>query len=53
MSNHMAKRVIWSPAINKTATRTIVGVVIWFPAIRSAASITPSARGKRNKPIVL
>ena len=41
MSNHMAKSVICRPAISSTATSTIVGVVISFPAIRRTASMTP------------
>jgi hypothetical protein len=43
MSNHMANSVICSPAISSTATRTIVGVVISLPAIRSTTSRIPSA----------
>ena len=44
MSNHIAKSVNWLPEIRSSATRTIVGVVISFPARRRMASIAPSSR---------
>ncbi len=44
MSNHIAKRVNWLPEIRSSATRTIVGVVIAFPASRSTTSTVPRTK---------
>ncbi len=44
MSNHIANSVICRPAMKSTATKTIVGVVISFPARRRTTSIAPSRK---------